>query len=45
MSIKVNINKLMLATIGKILPLHRHPGGGVLPIVSAFSLLRELLKV
>lgn len=44
MSIKVNINKLMLATIGKILPLHRHPGG-VSPIVSAFSLPRELLKV
>lgn len=44
MSIKVNISKLMLATIGKILPLHRYPGG-ILLIVFAFSLPRELLKV
>ena len=36
MSIKVNINKLMLATIGKILPLHRHPGGGIANRVRVF---------
>lgn len=43
MSIRVNISKLMLSTIGKMLPLRRHPGG-VLQTVSEFSLPRALLK-
>ena len=37
----VNLNKALLGTIGKWLPLRRHPGGGVLPIRYAAVLLRE----
>ena len=34
MGIRVNISKFMLATIGKILPLRRHPGGYCKPFPS-----------
>lgn len=36
MNIKVNISKLMLSTIGKMLPLRRHPGGGIANRIRVF---------